>query len=117
MSLTKADLQSIRTIVKDTVSEEVRPIVKEVIRAEVRPIIKEVIREEVRPIVKEEVRLVFQTEGREIVREEISKELKPINLKLGKIEAIENDIKAIYYMLSDLQNAIKPKPRFAAPKL
>jgi hypothetical protein len=92
MSLTADNLLGIRTIVRD----EVRPIVVEVVREEVRSIVREVVREEVRPIVREVVR----DDVRPIVREEVKlvvdSGLKELS---GKVEALENDVKEIYFML------------------
>lgn len=62
--------------------------------------IRGIVREEVRVIVKEEVRDAFQTEGRKIVREEISKSISTLD---GKLEALENDVKDMYEMISELQ--------------
>ena len=82
MSLSADDLQDIRTVIR----EEVRPI----------------IREEVRPIVREEVRAAFDTDGRLIVRDEIDKRLSPLE---GRVTALENDVKEIYFILRDMQSA------------
>lgn len=88
MSLTKSDLQSIRTVLQ----EEVRPIIPE----EVRPIL----REEVRPIIREAVQPVV----REEVKNQMGIQLAPIRRQLndidGRLEALKNDVKEIYFILS-----------------
>lgn len=71
--------------------------------------IRTIVREEVRPIVREEVEVVFQTEGRKIVREEIDQSITSLD---GKLSALENDIKEIYSMISDMQKLSRPIAHF-----
>jgi len=79
MSLSANDFQQIRTIVSDEVNA--------VFDSKGRQIISD-------------VNVIFDSKGRQIVRDEVSKELKPINEKLEKLDALENDVKDIYHMLA-----------------
>ena len=65
--------------------------------------IRIIIREEVRPIIREEVRPIV----REEVRAEVDTRLRPVE---GRLEAVENDVKDIYFMVADLQVAVAGKP-------
>ena len=131
MSLTKNDLQQIRTIMHEEVREVVREVIqtegREIIRDEINEVFetrgKEIIRDEVstafetqgKEIIREEMRITMNTEGRETTRSIVSAELQPVKESLarleGTVEALENDIKDIYGMVSDLQAAVFPRGR------
>lgn len=97
MSLTKNDLQQIRTIMHE----------------EVRDVVRETFETQGKEIIREEMRLIMHTEGRDMTRSIVSAELQPVKESLarleGTVEALENDIKDIYGMVSDLQKAVFPR--------
>jgi hypothetical protein len=55
------------------------------------------------------IRGIIKDEVSSIVRSTIKEELRPIS---GELEALRNDIKEIYDMLSELESKVAPDTRF-----
>jgi hypothetical protein len=99
MSLTATDLQDIRTIMHEEIHEEVPKIIDE----QVPEIVRKIIGEEMPPIIDERVLKIIRADVRPIVREEVRREVGPLE---GWLMAVENDVKEIYFMISDLQKQL-----------
>jgi hypothetical protein len=77
----------------------------------------------IRKIVDEETRAVVQAETPFIVEDKLSREIAPISIKLtnlldkidelgGRVEALENDVKEIYGMITEIQKMLLPEKEF-----
>lgn len=105
MSLGFDDFQTIRMIMREELDERIGPLERKVaasendvkeIREEMPNIVRKVIGEEVPVIVLQ----IIHAEVPPIVRDEVKRQVGPLE---GCLIAVENDVKEIYYMISDLQ--------------
>lgn len=103
MSLTATDLRDIRAImreeIRDKIQGEVPKIVREGIEALVPDIVRKIIGEEVPVIVMQ----ITHAEVPPIIRGEVKRQVGPLE---GRLMAVENDVKEIYFMMSDLQQRL-----------
>lgn len=103
MSLSFDDFQAIRMIMREELCEEVPRIIESTVPSMIQTLVPDIVRKIIGEEVPVIVLQIMHAEVPTIIRDEVKRQVGPLE---GRLMAVENDVKEIYFMIDDLRQSL-----------